>query len=294
MSLYKLSKWIYEQRYLHRSIRETFAKIITPGFREGYSFRTDFFEMLWLGKTNNYVDYQVLLRGAYEKFMLFFMRDALDSIGQDKVVLDIGANIGNHALFLTQYASIVHAFENYQPAKESLEEKMLVNNIGNIVIHPIGLSDRKESIPFYPQDVDSISTGSFEKGFCGSEENAIILNVDIGDDVMKNENITGIDLIKIDVEGFEIQVLKGLANTMRENRPLVIFETLPATRESSETDFEKMKALFPDKYSFYIFSRRDKKRGKYRLARIQSTASLSSNDIIACPDEKAAALFKQN
>ena len=68
-----LAKWIYEQRYLHRTIRVFLAKIIAPGFREGHTFRTDFFGMEWSGKTNNYLDYQVLLRGAYEKFMLFFM-----------------------------------------------------------------------------------------------------------------------------------------------------------------------------------------------------------------------------
>ena len=291
MSRYDLAKWIYEQRYLHRTIRVSLAKIIAPGFRKGHTFKTDFFGMEWSGKTNNYLDYQVLLRGAYEKFMLFFMRDMLLATEEKKIVMDIGANIGNHALFISKFASTVHAFEPYEPARASLEEKIQVNNIKNIIIHPLGLSDQKESIPYYPQDTECIGTGSFEKGFCASDEkNAITLEVDRGDDIVAAKNISDVGLIKIDVEGFEIQVLKGLRSTLSNNRPVVIFETLPGTRESTETDLEIMSSLFPEKYSFFVFSRRDKKEGCYSLRRVTSVDSLQSNDIIACPDEQTTSL----
>jgi FkbM family methyltransferase len=290
---YEFATWLYEQRYLHRNIRESLVKLIWPGFRDGHEFSTDFYGLKWTGWSDNYVDYQVLLRGAYEKFMLHFMRDALIATGKDKVVLDIGANIGNHALFLSRYSSTVHAFEPYEPARSPLEKKISINNVDNVVVYPIGLSDKKESIPYYPMEAGG--TGSFEKDFFqGEDENKIILNVDVGDNVVVANNISGIDLIKIDVEGFEIQVLTGLKNTMEENRPLVIFETLHDTRESSATDFDKMSEMFPAKYVFYIFSKRDKKRGRYSLVKIKDVTSLKSNDIIACPEEKAELLKTSN
>ena len=77
MSSFSIAKWLYEQRYLHSKIREFGAGILAPNFKTGHKFQTDFFGLKWAGTTNNHVDFQVLLRGAYEKFMLFFIRDII-------------------------------------------------------------------------------------------------------------------------------------------------------------------------------------------------------------------------
>jgi FkbM family methyltransferase len=281
-----LAQKIYEQRYLHRTLREAIVKLIAPDFKKGHTFTTDFFGMKWVGKTNSNLDFQVLLRGAYEKFMLFFMRDVILKSDGGREVLDIGANVGNHALYLSRFASRVHAFEPYKPARDSLEEKIALNNVQNILVYPIGLSDRKESIPYYPTD-DILGTGSFQKNFFEQDrESSVNLEVDTGDSVVEDQNISGIDLIKIDVEGFEVQVLKGLFQTLEINRPVVIFETLADTRESNETNYSKMRSMFPEKYSFYEFSKRDKKVGRYSIVPVKSFNLLKSNDIVAVPDEK--------
>ncbi len=289
MSAFALAKWLYEKRYLHRRIREFLARIIAPDFRSGHEFSTDFYGIRWVGRTDNYVDYQVLLRGAYEKFMLNFMRDVLTVTGKDKTVLDIGANIGNHALFLSKFASTVHAFEPYEPFRVSLEKKLSINRIDNVIVHPIGLSNEKESIPYYL--LKEGATGSFQKGFFpGADEKQALLDVEIGDDFMSRENISGIALIKIDTDGFEIQVLTGLRKTLEANRPLVIFESVHKTRETTDTDLEKIEKMFPHDYLFFEFVKRDKKKGKYALRRINDLNSIRSNDIIACPGEKARLL----
>lgn len=286
MANFALAQKVYEQRYLHRTVREAIARLVAPEFKNGHTFTTDFFGMKWIGKTNNYLDFQVLLRGAYEKFMLFFMRDILLNVGQGKAILDIGANVGNHALYLSRFASTVHAFEPYKPARDFLEEKISLNKIKNIAVYPVGLSDRKESIPYYPTN-EHAGSGSFQKDFFAQEkENSVILEVDTGDSIIEAEDISGIDIIKIDVEGFEVQVLNGLRKTLESQRPVVIFESLSDTRETSETNYEKMSSLFPENYSFFLFTKRDKKRGRYALSRITSVSDLKSNDIVAFPDER--------
>lgn len=289
---YTFATWIYEQRYLHRSVRELLAGMIAPDFKNGHQFSTDFYGTKWVGKTDNYVDYQVLLRGAYEKFMLHFMRDVLKTTGRGKTVLDIGANIGNHTIFLSRCASTVHAFEPYEPFRASLEKKLAINGIDNVSVHPIGLSNVKESIPYYL--TEGSATGSFQEEFSPSgEEEPIILDVDIGDDFVTRNNISEIDLVKIDTEGFEEQILTGLERTLEENRPVVIFESLRKTREASNTDFDKISAMFPDNFLFFVFTKRDKKEGKYRIAQFHDEGAIKSNDIIACPEEKARSLSRQ-
>ncbi|MCD4721461.1 MAG: FkbM family methyltransferase [Desulfobacula sp.] len=282
-----IAEWICKKKYIHRSIREFLIKIISPDFNKGHTFETDFFGLRWPGTTSNYIDYQVLLRGAYEKFMLFFMRDVVVSLPKTETVfLDVGANIGNHSLFMSKYAPIVHAFEPYEPVREALKKKITLNRIKNVIVHPKGLSCTKEIIPFYSPSVSNLGTGSFEKEYCADNKQTIIpLAVVIGDEEISEHDISGIGLIKIDVEGHERQVIKGLRQTLETNRPVVIFESSPATKDSLET-FENMTSLFPDQYSFYIFSTKNKKNGRYKLRQLTTMHSLDSNEIIAFPQEK--------
>ncbi|MBU0485946.1 MAG: FkbM family methyltransferase [Proteobacteria bacterium] len=282
-----LAEWICKKRFIHRSIREFLTKIIAPRFNDGHHFETDFFGLIWPGITSNYIDYQVLLRGAYEKFMLFFMRDAFAALPREEAVfLDVGANIGNHSLFMSKYATTVHSFEPYAPARNILENKIKINQLKNIIVHPVGLSSKNETIPFYPPNLANLGTGSFEKEYCADNEQAAVsLMVVVGDEEIAGNKITGISLIKIDVEGHERQVIDGLNQTIKDNRPIVIFESSPATRDSLAT-FESMTALFPEDYSFYIFALKNKKTGRYRLAKITSLDSLKNNEIIAMPHEK--------
>lgn len=282
-----IAEWICKQRYIHRSIRELLIKIISPDFNDGHIFETDFFGLVWPGTTSNYIDYQVLLRGAYEKFMLFFMRDVVTSmLKTDVVFLDVGANIGNHSLFMSKYASIIHAFEPYEPVRDILKKKINLNRINNVIVHPVGLSNKREIVDFYPPSVSNLGTGSFkEKYYADNKQTAIPLEVVIGDDEISAHNIHNISLIKIDVEGHERQVIGGLRQTIDSHRPVVIFESSSATRDALGT-FEGMTSLFPDQYLFYIFSTKNKKTGRYKLTQLTTMHSLDSNEIIAFPREK--------
>ena len=84
---------------------------ITP-----FDFTVDFFGMKYQGNSENVIDSHILHFGAYEKDILYFMRDAMLITGRtDSIFVDIGANTGQHSLFMSNYADVVHAFEPYQP-----------------------------------------------------------------------------------------------------------------------------------------------------------------------------------
>lgn len=285
MPEYMIAQKIYEQRYLHRLIRETLVKLIAPDFQVGHRFSTDFFGMTWVGDSSQYLDFQILLRGAYEKFMLFFMRDLLEKSGTAKVVLDVGANLGNHSLYTSQFASKVHAFEPYPLFLQTIEEKIRVNNISNLMVHPIGLSDMKDMVPYVPGRSGS-TTGSFKDGFVSKNQNSVMLSVDTGDAVVREKNISGIDIIKIDVDGFEKKVLIGFQETLSTQRPVVIFETFADTRGENRSDYSYLQSLFPSGYLFFEFSKRNKKNGNYALRRVTSKTILKTNDVVAFPEER--------
>ena len=67
------------------------------------------------------------------------------------------------------------------------------------------------------------------------------------DDDLASLHLQRIDLIKIDVEGFEISVLRGLPETLRRHRPLVMLELSEEARRSLPS-MAALMALFPAGY----------------------------------------------
>src|SRR5205085_1795970 len=91
-----------------------FRRAFDPGRQLPYRFEAPLFETTFVGNAENYIDWYVFFYGVYERDDLLVMRSLLSKIPQ-AVVLDIGANVGQHSLALAPLAAIVHAFEPYPP-----------------------------------------------------------------------------------------------------------------------------------------------------------------------------------
>lgn len=134
------------------------------------------------------------------------------------LVLDIGANIGNHTLFFCNEcgAVFVHCFEPISSTRKVLEKNIEINHLSKRVrIHPVaaGSTSGRARITYY----DKNNIGST---MLASEATGEIPIVSIDDLVFAKE----IKLIKIDVEGFELEVIKGCMKTIRSNHPYIMIE----------------------------------------------------------------------
>lgn len=150
----------------------------------------------------------------------------------DAVVLDIGSNIGNHSLYWAneRNAKKIYAFEPYPYSYKILEKNVKINNLKDRVkIFPFGISDvetKGSVIGFCPTNI----------GGTGFENDK---NGDFDFKPLDSLNIQEkIDLIKIDVEGAELNVLNGGMETIKKNLPIIIIETF-----SNKDKIEEM--LFP-------------------------------------------------
>jgi len=54
------------------------------------------------------------------------------------VFLDIGANTGQHSLFMSRHAKEIHAFEPWAPVLIKLRRHIEINRLKNVVVHPSG------------------------------------------------------------------------------------------------------------------------------------------------------------
>lgn len=157
------------------------------------------------------IDRHIATYGIYERRILHYLETLVPTGG---VVLDIGANIGNHALFLSKKASEVHCFEPNPCAYGRLERNIRLNRASSVRVHRFGLGDRDMSACF------SETSGNLGASHFGKDGNLELL-IRKGDDAI---SLPRIDLIKIDVEGMEASVFKGLRGTIRKHRPAIAFE----------------------------------------------------------------------
>lgn len=126
-----------------------------------------------------------------------------------QVVFDVGANCGAATVHLARAypAATVHSFEPAEGPRSLLHRN--VADLSGVRVHPIGLTDQDGQVPLYSGAEDSI-TGSVHQRTVNLEESETIEVRSAGRWAVEH-GIDRIDVMKLDVEGCEVEVLQDLA-----------------------------------------------------------------------------------
>jgi FkbM family methyltransferase len=243
-------RWVGHQSWLPWSFRVRFVRYFRhPDRTPPTPFEVDFFGQRYSGSLNVLVDQTVFFFGAYALQELYLLRDLLKLRGPQPTFVDIGANVGHHSLFLSRYASQVHSFEPWSVVSRHISEKISLNSITNISLHPVGLSDAEGSIDFYASASGNTGTGSFS-GAHSQDRNQLVgkVAVERGDEYFAREGIVGVDVIKIDAEGWEPKVIAGLRNTIARDRPIIFMEYSSTTAASLREGIAELLRTLPEGY----------------------------------------------
>lgn len=169
------------------------------------------------------------------------------------VALDVGANIGLTTMLLAQIASRVHAFEAVPSTFRILETNISRAGLGNATLHPFGLGDRIDEVVMTRDSNNRAGAfvGAPELPHGHEAERADIRTLDSLTEVL---GAAPIGLIKIDVEGYELHVLRGGKALLATHRPVVVLEMnhwcLNAFQRTSVPDFlDALRATFPVLYA---------------------------------------------
>jgi len=266
-------------------------KYISRTLFKPIEFTVDFYGMKYSGSSENLVDYAILSHGAWEKYILYFLRDTMRSMRPTGgVFLDVGANTGQHSLFMSQHAARVHAIEPYAPVLKRFQDMIAVNGIENISIYPVGLGDSMGKSTFYEPPESNLGTGSFVEGLQPTTEHVTELEIVTGDSLFAGPPRIQIDLVKMDIEGYEKPALSGLQETLAASRPIVVMEiTIDPGLEVGFHSERELRAAFPADYEFYYFDKllRDERSGRYVLEPFAfDMQTKRKEDLVAVPIEK--------
>jgi FkbM family methyltransferase len=137
---------------------------------------------------------------------------------RSSIVVDVGANIGNHTLYFAIVRRVtVHAFEPNPVAVRYLRANVEANDARKVHVHEVGLSDEPGRGRIAP--AEELGMASVEQDDSGEIDLRLLDSYDFSPDPR-------IAVIKIDVEGAEARVLKGAEATIRAHRPIIALEAL--------------------------------------------------------------------
>ncbi len=212
-------------------------------------------------------------RGVYEQGTVSVLQDFLHF---GDTFVDVGANIGWLSLVAAHKVTSqgqIYAFEPVPSTFEILKSNTELNQFTQISLNQFALGNKAEFVTIYPEKDNrggaSILNHQSEKGIQIEVKKLDDLNID-----------TTINVIKIDVEGFELDVLKGAINTIKKDKPKLIIEH-SIDRNNTAEQFEIYNWLL-DLGIYKIYKLKNGKERKSVLIEIKSHQDLPEHDNIFC------------
>jgi FkbM family methyltransferase len=215
--------------------------------------------------------------GTYEPETLPLFRDLAR---ESSVMLDVGANTG--VFTLTALGSnpdiVVHAFEPSPAVFQALGRNAAANGAGDrLALNQMAIEAEAGEATLHVPDGTWASGSLDPDGFRGLPGKTVAVRTDTLDGYTSRRGISQVDLIKIDVEGFEHLVLAGAQGLLRKQRPLVICECLPGAATGA------MDALLASA-GYRVYRLED--GGPVPLPKVVPDASGGYQNFLFAPEEK--------
>lgn len=181
---------------------------------------------VFLARPGVQLDWHLVFFGTFESEIRRIFRTLLPIGG---VALDVGANVGWHTLLMASLVGAngrVLAVEANPAMRQRLCEHLRLNHLANVEIFASALADAERTVQFYAPSSDSPDTGDGHviASETATPANTIRVQARPLDAIAAEAGLERLDLIKIDVEGFEWPVLQGGRETITRFRPHIIFE----------------------------------------------------------------------
>ncbi|CAM2069770.1 FkbM family methyltransferase [Sulfidibacter corallicola] len=211
--------------------------------------------------------YPIYVRLYDSQFMTFIRRFS----SGDGVLVDVGSNIGLYTLLLAKHFRGGVAFEPTELSHQILVANLALNRLGESYrAAKTALGSTEGTVTFEKMG----DTGKTNKISSGNNHSGNLIEVPITrlDTALTAEEKARLEFLKIDVEGFEIEVLRGAVACLAETPiRLVLFERLP------DTPIEPLRDFFKER-DWTVFTLDGKGRPSF-----DEDAILAAHDLFAVP-----------
>jgi FkbM family methyltransferase len=181
---------------------------------------------------DDWISYQIFLTGYYDvetAHTRFFRR----LVREGMVVVDVGANIGYYTLQAAVRvgpSGSVHAFEPVAEIHERLLENVRLNGLGNVVVNRRAVQDRPGTVEVFVGDRTNRGTsGPVAPPNPAGRQQVEAVTLDA---YAEATGLAAVDVVKIDVEGSEAEVLKGMSRLLAREEIQLLVEISDRTQRA--------------------------------------------------------------
>jgi FkbM family methyltransferase len=227
------------------------------------------------------VEKPLYLTGSYEAGTLSIIRKCLR---KGDIFIDIGANIGLMSIFASRIVGnegIVYSFEPVPETFMILKKNIEINNVKNISALDIALSNTNRTYIIYTNPYGGKGSSSFIKplGQSGVKEYKVIAKR--FDEFLATNYIANIRMIKIDVEGWELYVLKGAKFLLHNyDAPIICVEYSKLTGDNKNPI--DLYNFIAEVNNYQIYKLKKGKGIPSKLTKIKDTSDLPIHDNLFC------------
>jgi FkbM family methyltransferase len=166
---------------------------------------------------------ELFLQGKYEGPVQEVVSRMLDT---GNVFFDIGANIGFFSLLAARIVGPTGAVYAFEPVAENVsvaKKNARLNNLDNLKVFTLAMASRtgKEELLLARYAGGAVLKGA---GIPPDLSGSLMVETSTVDDFLLGQKVRPPDIVKIDVEGAELDVLHGMVDTLRNRGPKLIIE----------------------------------------------------------------------
>jgi FkbM family methyltransferase len=231
---------------------------------------------------------QPLIHNNFETLERAFVEDFLQP---GMTAIDIGAHHGLYTLIAAKRVGpkgYVYAFEPSPRERQLLTQHIRLNRMRNVFVLNLALGNADGDTTLFLADGGESGCNSLRPPTVTAGTTLVRIHVTRLDDWLRQEGVAQVDFIKMDVEGGEMDLLKGAERCLeRKPRPVILSEVQDIrTRPWGYPAREIIQHLARKGYSWYRF----KEMGS--LAELDLTSDTFDGNFVACPEEKTDLLSK--
>lgn len=227
------------------------------------------------------VEKPLYLTGTYEAGTLGVMDKCLR---EGDIFIDVGANIGLMSIFSSRVIGNKGKVYSFEPVLETftiLQKNIEINKIRNVGAFNIGISDTKGKSFIYTNPYAGKGSSSFIKPLDQSESTEYEIIIETLDEFLISHHLANIRMVKIDVEGWELHVLRGAESLLRSPQaPIICIECSKST--GSNNDSGDIYFYIIEINNYLIYKLEKGKGVPSKLIKVTDVSELPYHDNLFC------------
>jgi len=237
----KIFKFLFESEFLKKSrFFGIYKRIFKPlNLFKGVVCEIKYNQVQLILHIEDWIQQNIYFLGEYETQELKTLQQFLK---EDGIFIDLGANFGLYTLNASKLVGkkgTIICFEPFSQNYKYLSNNIVINNLQNVQAENLAVGEKNGTINLYydkqEKNLGMVSTKHIENSL---KEEVQVVSID---SYLQNKPLSHIDLIKIDIEGFEYSALMGMHITLTKYKPTLLIEILK--EEESDNNSKRIHDL---------------------------------------------------